>query len=300
MANPVLTSIQGYVEENKFPLLAKSVLGAKSVGLMTLKAGLKGKTAIDILDTTVKLQDGSVCGFTPADTTKVSRRFIEPVYLKVNTTWCEKEFLGTYKQYELRTAAGEKTLPWEEEFTADIIDKLNYAVEKMIWQGDAAAAEAKADGSAAFDGILTQLAADSTTNHVTTTKSDVYGKLLEVYAAIPEAVHQPDLEIMISPADYRTFVQELVAKNMYHYDANDTYGQTVLPGTNVPVIAVPGLDGVHNIVAARKSNIFYGTDMANDQEKFDLWYSKDDQLFKLAIEFLGGIGYAFPNEITWA
>ena len=40
--------------------------------------------------------------------------------------------------------------------------------------------------------------------------------------------------------------------------------------------------------------------MTNDQEKFDFWYSKDKQTFKLAIEFTAGVQVAYPEEIVWA
>ena len=93
---------------------------------------------------------------------------------------------------------------------------------------------------------------------------------------------------------------------MYHYDANDANAQTYLPGTSVPVIPVDGLipttanAGKEFIIALRKSNVIYGTDMSNDQEKFDFWYSADDQVFKLAIEFTAGVQVAYPEEIVWA
>ena len=93
---------------------------------------------------------------------------------------------------------------------------------------------------------------------------------------------------------------------MYHYDANDASASVKLPGTNVSIIPVEGLipnkanAGKEFIVALRKSNVIYGTDMSNDQEKFDFWYSKDDQVFKLAIEFTAGLQIAFPEEVVYA
>lgn len=36
--------------------------------------------------------------------------------------------------------------------------------------------------------------------------------------------------------------------------------------------------------------------MEGDEEKFDLWYSKDNQEYRLAINFVVGVQIAFPNE----
>ena len=38
--------------------------------------------------------------------------------------------------------------------------------------------------------------------------------------------------------------------------------------------------------------------MEGDDEKFDLWYSKDNQEFRLAINFNAGVQVAFPDEIV--
>lgn len=128
---------------------------------------------------------------------------------------------------------------------------------------------------------------------------------MKVYKAVPDVAHKDDLVILVAPSLYREFVQELVKANMYHYDANDANAQTYLPGTSVPVIPVEGLipttanAGKEFILALRKSNVIFGTDMTNDQEKFDFWYSKDDQVFKLAIEFTAGVQIAYPDEVVF-
>lgn len=170
----------------------------------------------------------------------------------------------------------------------------------MLYQGVADV------GKTEFDGLITLLGKESTAIKVGTNTGTAYEKLLKVYNAVPEVAHKDDLVILVAPSLYREFVQELVKANMYHYDANDANAQTYLPGTSVPVIPVDGLipttanAGKEFIIALRKSNVIYGTDMANDQEKFDFWYSSDDQVFKLAIEFTAGVQIAYPDEVVWA
>ena len=44
--------------------------------------------------------------------------------------------------------------------------------------------------------------------------------------------------------------------------------------------------------------MFYGTDLENGEELFDIWYSKDNREFRLAIEFTAGVQVAFQDEIV--
>ena len=300
--NPVLIEktegeIKGYVDESNESLIAKTVLGGQSVGLFNLQTGVKGATAINLLNTDVTLQSALECGFTPVGASKISRRILDPVYLKVNMEWCDKNFLDTYAQHMVKIAAGMKTLPYAEEFTSHIIAKVNAALEKMLYQGKANLQKTE------FDGIMTIVSASgSGAIKVGTESGTAWEKISKVYANVPEEAHKDDLVILVSPSLYRKFVQELVKANMYHYDASDANAQTYLPGTSVPVIPVEGLinDKKEFILALRKSNVIFGTDMTNDQEKFDFWYSKDKQTFKLAIEFTAGVQVAYPEEIVWA
>ena len=94
-------------------------------------------------------------------------------------------------------------------------------------------------------------------------------------------------------------MQELVEKNYYHYAANGyPVEEFVMPGTNTKVIAVNGLNGTGAIVAADLNNLFYGCDMMNDAEIFDLWYSKDFREYRLAIQFNAGVQVGVPQEVV--
>ena len=101
---------------------------------------------------------------------------------------------------------------------------------------------------------------------------------------------------------YRDLVMELVEKNLFHYPANDNADvfEMVLPGTSTKVIGVPGLNGKDNIVALPLSETVYGVDMQNDQEEFRFWYSDDNQEYRLAINFNGGVQVAFLDNCVLA
>lgn len=72
----------------------------------------------------------------------------------------------------------------------------------------------------------------------------------------------------------------------------------LIPGTDVRVLPVGGLDSTDKIYASYRENFVYGTDMAGDEEKFEFWYSQDNREFRLAIEFTAGVQVAYPDLIV--
>lgn len=294
MANPIVTAITGYVDETREQLIAKTVLGAKTASMLTLQSGVKGPVDLHILNTDVVFGDGSTCSFDPEGSNEISKRTLTPKYLKVNMEFCDKNFLDTYANHMVKIAAGQKTLPYEQEFTSEIVKNVNYKLEKMIWQGDSA------NGNE-FDGLIKILDADGAIKVNKAQGTSAYEAIKEVYANVPESEMKEDLVIFVGAGLFRAYVQEIVALNLYHYDANDKPLEAVLPGTNVKIVAVNGLNdtvGADYIVAGSLSNMFYGCDLSDDQEKWDMWYSQDNRTFRLAIEFMAGVQVAFPDMIV--
>lgn len=290
--NPNVQGLHDYVEENKIGLIAKAVLGGNSVDMFNLQTDVLGPTTINLLETTAVLQDATGCGFDAAGSQTLTQRQIEPKRIKLNTEYCDKLLLGTFAQYQVKIAAGKETLPFEEQFIGDVIAHVNDAVEKTLWQGDAT-------NAGEFDGILKVLAdAGSAVKSATKDATSYWKTLQNVYFAIPQVAKKEDTAIFVSPEFYETWIQEMIGGNMFHIFPNDAVNSVKLPGTSVDVIKVNGLSGANKIVAGRKSNVYIGVDMSNDKETFDFWYSKDDRVFRLAIEFSYGVQVAFPEEMV--
>ena len=105
-------------------------------------------------------------------------------------------------------------------------------------------------------------------------------------------------EIYVSPAIFRKFVQEMVAKNWYQISVGTPQDEFVLPGTDVKVVKTKGLAGTQNIVGTFPKNLYYATDMEGDEEALDLWYSKDDRVFKLEALWNSGVQIAYPDMVV--
>ena len=285
-----LDSLRVYVDENKLDLIRKSVLGAKTIGYLNLQTGVKGNTKINLLETTVTFGDGTACGFTDNANTKLSQREIVPASVKINATFCDKKMQKYFMNHQVAVAAGRSTLPFEEHFVNSLVESTGVELEKAIWNGvEINGTQYK--GFLSFADDFKSVAADGT----------IYEKVRAVYDAIPSA-SLADTVIFLGIGKYRELAGELTAKNLYHYDPKvDEAFEMILPGTTTKVVGVPGLDVANPgetsfCVALNVKHAFYGTDMEGDEEVFDLWYSKDNQEWRAAINFVFGVQVAFPNE----
>lgn len=297
MANPIVTSLPNYVEEHRLPLIAKSVLRGKTIELVQIETGVKSDTALNLISAAVQFGDGSNCGWTPTEGVTLSQRKLVPVFVKVNQAFCDKNLLKKWASYEVTLAAGRNTLPFEEQFLEEISNSINEQIEKMVWQGDSANSGSRIE----CDGYLKHIEAGGSgaTILTDTEGTTAYNRIKGVYNALPaRVVDKQDTVIFVSNSLYREFINELVASNLYHFNPDYGQGEYPLPGTSIRVIAVSGLDGTNKIVAGRLSNFFYGVDAEDDKDTLDLWYSKDNQEFRLAVNFAVSTQVALPDEIV--
>lgn len=299
-----LNSISKYVEQNKVDLIGKTVVSSKTIDYLTLQTGVKGETAINLLNTTVYFQDGASCGFSNSGSSTLSQRSIVPGIIKVNKEYCPDSLLGYWAGYDVAVAAGKKTLPFEQTLTEDEIKAIGAALEKALWQGDKNSTDVNLNK---FDGLIkiidavsgsTQNANNSGATSIT--PANVITLVNNVFAAIPsELIDKEDVMIFAGNDLFRTYVMALAAANLYHYTGIvDGKMEVVIPGTSVKMIGVPGLIGTNRMFAFQSSNVFYGTDLENDKENFDFWYSTDDRNYKMEVKFSAGVQVAFPNQVV--
>lgn len=299
-----LNSISKYVEQNKVDLIGKTVVSSKTIDYLTLQTGVKGETAINLLNTTVYFQDGASCGFSNSGSSTLSQRTIVPGIIKVNKEYCPDSLLGYWAGYDVAVAAGKKTLPFEQTLTDDEIKAIGAALEKALWKGDKNSTDVNLNK---FDGLIkiidavsgsTQNANNSGATSITS--ANVITLVNNVFAAIPsELIDKEDVMIFAGNDLFRTYVMALAASNLYHYTGTvDGKMEVVIPGTSVKLVGVPGLIGTNRMFAFQSSNVYYGTDLENDKENFDFWYSSDDRNYKMEVKFSAGVQVAFPDQVV--
>lgn len=290
----VVSSLPDYVNQNNKELLSKSVFGAPSVKHLNLMTGVKFKESINLIDTAAGLQERT-CGWTAKGDVTFSQAIMEVGAYKVNMSLCEEDLRKKWMNTEVMTAAGAEVLPFEERICDEIVASVDEQVERLIWQ-----ASKSAVAPDQFNGLLTQIQASEDAISVTSTANTTYGKIKDVYNAIPVKALK-NAVIFVGVDTFRSYCQDLVTMNLFHYiaDLNPESMEVILPGTNTKVVAVDGLNGTNAIVAADPRNLFYGVDMVDDLEQFKLWYSDDNQEFRLAIKFNAGAAIAFPDQVAY-
>ena len=295
-----VTSLPNYTEQNRSALISASVLAAKSTRLFTPMPDVKGATTLNLLDVGITFQDGASCGFEAAGNDTISQRTLTPGIVKINKSWCPKVLRTKYTVHELEIGAGRETLPFEEKLMADIIAKVGAENEKAMWQGDTV------NGSgnlALYNGLATIINTDVTnsviTNTTTAANTDtIYDRVYAVYRLIPDEA-LADAAIFMSYALFRELVLQLMALNLFHYERSvDETMEFILPGTNTRVIGVPGMVGLNRIYAFEPEQVVYGFDAADDIETFRLWYSEDNDEFRVRLQYAAGVQYAFPSRMT--
>lgn len=299
MPNFVTTSLPKYVQENKDMLLKNfALVGGSTRSRISVQTGIKSTARINFLEIAPVLQDGNGCGFNAEGAVSLSQRDIETAVIKVNLEICPETLRGKYAEYLIKTNADEQTLPFEQYVMEGMTNVLNRKTEILMWQGDKASNNTDLKW---INGFLKVAAAESDVKKVTITTDKIYDAILDVYMALPDEVIERGAEIYVSPSNFRKFMQELVAKNYFHYAGaiEAAPEEFYFPGTNAKVVMTPGLAGADNeIIGTFAKNLFYGCDMEGDQEVFKLTWSEDKDLFLLKVKWNMGVQIAFPDMVV--
>lgn len=299
--NFVVTSLPAYVQDNKDLIIKNfALVGTASRQRFGIQTGIKTSAYLNYLELNPTLQDGKGCGFTAAGSATLTQRTITTAVIKVNMDVCPDSLLGKYAEYLVRIGANSNELPFEQYIIDGVTTEINKKIEKLIWQGDTS--KSTDTDLKWINGILKQLASDSDKVAVSiAANTAIYDAIKAVYLAIPEETLERGAEIYVSPANYRDFLMAMVEKKYFNYSGpqDSAPEEFVFPGTDVKVVKTPGLAGVNDrIVASFPENFVYGCDAEGDLEDVKVWFSDDDDLFKLKVKWNSGIAYRFPNQVT--
>lgn len=281
--------LTAYVAENKDVILRDIVFGGEhgdTVKLMTKELGVKGTAKIHPTTIEAVLQDidfdgNKTCGFTPLGDLNIASVEIKTRNVKVNTEFCADKLIGKFAEYKVRVGANQDALPFEAEIVEGLVKDINRQVEEGVWA---------------------QLGEIDDTTEVTLAGADAYAKVMEVYMAMDERVLEDGI-IFVSPAIFRAYVNDLVSKNLFHYNpANGDLNEIFIPGSGVKVRKARGIKG-NAIYGTSPKNIVYATDFMGNAEEVKVWYSDDADAYRVKVRFNYGAAFAFPALVakgTWA
>lgn len=305
-----VSALSNYTKENEALLVSSSVLGNKTATLIkdqgNVMVGVKSSEKINIMDTDAIFQSGSSCGFNASGSTTFTQRTVTVGKIKVNEALCPKDLESKYLQKALPAGSRYDSIVFSEEYSNRKAEKIAAQLETAIWQGDTDSANVNLNK---FDGLIKLIGASgvqaNTTDYISQvatdiTASNVIAVFDAVYKAIPaQVVAKDDMTIFCGQDVFRTYTIALKTANLFHYSIDvKADSEFFLPGTTIKVVAVQGLNGTKKIYATRLSNLWLGTDLLNEEERFEIFYAKEADQVRFVSEFKMGVNVAFLDEVT--
>jgi hypothetical protein len=296
------TGLTSYTDQERLPLITKAVFSARSAALFTKQVGIKFAAALNLMDTDALIQGGDTCGYESSGTTAFTQRNITVGRMKVQETLCPRSLEQYWMQTQLTAGSTYDGVPFEQAFSEQKALRIAEALENAIWKGNAY-----------FSGVnqLLNAASGSTISgntgavsaSVGITTSNAIAIFDGIYNQIPQAIlTRNDLVIFCGWDNFRTLLGAFKSSTAVMYNQVDLAGladgDIMYPGTNVRVIAVPGLTGTNRIVSSYLGNFFYGTDLLSDEEQFSIWFSKDNDQVRFQASFKAGVQLAYVDLVV--
>src|ERR1044072_708376 len=309
-----VTALSDYTEQNAEKLVYKSLFGARTQEIIaaegTIQTGIKSAETINILDTDATFQTGGTCGFLSSGTTAFSQRTITVGKIKVNESLCPKALEAKYTQKALQIGSQYEKIPFEQQYTDLKSGTIAEQMEVGIWQGDTTSANANLNKFDGFNKIIdaSGAAINGNPTGITTgtgiTTTNVRGIVSGMWLALPQRVAgRKDVRIFCGWDTFQKFIAAYTDANLFNFKPNGTEvgvenGEVIIPGTFYRLTAVHGLDATNRLFAMRTTNMYFGTDLENEEERWEIFFAKEADEIRFVAEWKAGVQVAFPNEIV--
>lgn len=299
-----LSGLSTYTDEVGGMLLAEAIVKSKTAELGYVQSGIKGTQAINLLTSTLNVQNGS-CGWNASGSTTFTQRDITVCDYKVNESLCPRDLNDYWAGQFLNAGSYNESVPFEQAISELKVKQIQKFVEDKLWQAKTAAS----GGTDCFLGFSALFSTGTTPadqiNFVVSPTAPATSTMLtsvdEVISALPDKVQEDDdLLVMMSMANYRKYIINLRTANYFHYSPEEAGTEfiTFHPGTNIRVVGVPGLSGTDTIVCGKSSELVIGTDLMSDSERLEIFYDRNDDEVRVRANFKVGAQIPFPSN--WA
>ena len=295
-----------YAGEFSGKYIAAALLSASTLdsGAISILPNVKFKSVIQKGATDDIVKDASCDFVTNQGTLTLTEAVLQPDEFQVNLQLCKKDLHDSWQAEQMGFSAHDSLAPSFAEFViAHVSAKVADKTEKNIWSGATA-------NSGEFDGFTAKLTADSDVIDVaaaTVTAANVVEELGKVVDAIPTAVYgQEDLTLYVSSNVARAYVRALggfasgIGANGSDNKGTQWYNGGELSFDGINIFVAKGL-GDNTIVAAQKSNLYFGTGILNDQNEVKVIDMSDidgSQNVRVIMRFTAGVQHVFGGDIV--
>jgi hypothetical protein len=286
--------------------IAAALLSASTLdsGAISILPNVKFKSVIQKGATDDIVKDASCDFVTNQGTLTLTEAVLQPDEFQVNLELCKKDLHNSWEAEQMGYSAHDNLAPSFAEFViAHVSAKVADKTEKNIWSGATA-------NSGEFDGFTAKLTADNDVIDVaaaTVTAANVVEELGKVVDAIPTAVYgQEDLTLYVSSNVARAYVRALggfasgIGANGSDNKGTQWYNGGELSFDGINIFVAKGL-GDNTMVAAQKSNLYFGTGILNDQNEVKVIDMSDidgSQNVRVIMRFTAGVQHVFGGDIV--
>ena len=295
-----------YAGEFAGKYISAALLSASTIenGGIEVKPNVKYKEVIKKLDTDALLKDAT-CDFDPTSTITLTERILQMDEFQVNLSLCKSDFESDWEAVQMGYSAFDNLPPAFADFLlAHVAAKTAQKTEQNIWRGVAA-------NAGEFDGLVTRMAADADVIDVvgtSVTAANVIDELGKVVDAIPSAVYgKEDLSLYVSQNVARAYVRALGGFAAAGLGANGTNAQGTqwfnngsLSFDGVSIFVANGLSDNY-IVAAEKSNLYFGTGLLSDHNEvkvIDMADIDGSKNVRVVMRFTANVQYGIGSDIV--
>jgi|TARA_R100001591_G_scaffold118350_1_gene140754 hypothetical protein len=257
-------------------------------------------------DTIVK---DATCDFqTGQGTLTLTEKILTPEEFQVNLDICKKDLHSDWEAAQMGFSAFDNLPPQFSDFVISrVAAEVANRTELNIWSGDTAT-------SGQFNGFTKLLSTDADLPAAqeiagtTVTASNVIAQLGSVVDALPSALYgKEDLYIYVSQNIARAYVRALGGFGASGLGANGTnnmgtqwWNNGSLSFDGVKLFVAHGLAD-NDMIAAQKSNLFFGTGLLNDMNEvrvIDMADYDGSQNVRVVMRFTAGVQYAIVEDIV--
>jgi hypothetical protein len=279
--------------------IAAALLSAPTLDkeYITIKPNIKYKEVVKTLSQANIIVDAS-CDFTATGSVTLAERILQPDEFQVNTQLCKQNFRSDWEAIEMGVSVYDN-LPasFTDFLIANTAGQVAQQIEQNIWSGSAAI-------NGQFAGLLDQISASAAlpaANFITgstVTSASVISNLQTVVNAIPNTVYgKEDLYIYVPTNVVKAYQNALGTAN---YQFNSFTGFAPLSYQGINLAWCPGMPS-NTMIAAQKSNLFFGTALLSDKNEVKVLDMADldgSQNVRVIMRYTAGVQAGIIGDIV--
>ena len=304
-----------YAGEAAADYIAAALLSARTLDnqLVTIKPNVKYKEVIQKVDVSSLVADAS-CDFTATASASIAERILEPKELQVNLQLCKQEFVDSWNALQLGYSAFDEIPRNFNDFLVSYVGgKVAEKTEQDIWSGvsttngEFGGFETAFSASVASGGATDVLPARTDGSGAiisgSITSGNVLDKLQAVYDTIPAAVYgKEDLVIYVGSKVARAYQSALSGvTNVGSFNNQLNVGEKPSNFQGIEIVLCPGMSD-DKIVAAQKSNLFFGTGLLSDHNEvrvLDMANLDGSQNYRIIMRYTAGTQFGVGQDIVY-